>query len=78
MLSNNLSLQRQDVYTQLAELRVETARLRQTVEDLTLQVQVSDLTHATEADCLYQEIANLRRQLAEERGSGHTEEPPTP
>ena len=78
VLSNNHSLQRPDVYTQLAELRVETARLRETVEDLTLQIQVSDLTHATEADCLYQEIADLRSELAAVRGSDHTEEPPAP
>ena len=78
VLSNNHSLQRPDIQTQIVELRMETARLRQEVVDLTLQVQVSDLTHATEADCLYQEIADLRRELAAARGSDQTEEPPAP
>ncbi|KAI5399613.1 hypothetical protein KIW84_064803 [Lathyrus oleraceus] len=60
VLSNNLSSQSPDVRTQIVECRRETAKLRQEVADLTLQIGVSDLTHATEADFLYQEITNLR------------------
>lgn len=60
VLSNNLSLQTPDIRTQIAECRREIVGLRQKVADLTLQMAVSDLTYATEADCLYQEIAELR------------------
>ena len=52
------------------------ARLFQEVVDLALQLEVSDATHVTEAYCLYQEIYDLCRQLAEARGSRHTEESP--
>lgn len=56
VLSNNLSLHTPDIRTQIAECCREITQLRQEVADLTLQMAVSDLTHATEADCLYQEI----------------------
>lgn len=46
-------------------MRTELAALRQEVADITLQFEVSDATHAIEADVLSHEIANLRRQLAE-------------
>lgn len=38
---------------------------------------VFDATNATEADCIYQEIGDLRRQLAEARDFSRTEEPST-
>ena len=63
VLSTNFSLQQSDVHTQLAELRIEVAKLRYEIADLTLQHEVSDLTHAMEADFLYQEITELHRQI---------------
>lgn len=77
VLSNNLSLQPPGVRTQISECRRGTAKLRQEVADLTLQIGVSDLTHATEADFLYQEIVELRQEIAVLRGSSQAEEPPT-
>lgn len=77
MLSNNFDLQRRDVYTKIIELCRERTILRQEVTDLTLQLEVSDATHATEVDCLYKEIGKLRRQLEEARDSGSIEEPST-
>ena len=53
ILSNNFSLQRPDVYTKLAELRREMDRLHQEVADLSMQLKVSDATHAIEVDFLY-------------------------
>lgn len=44
--------------------------LRQEVTDLTLQLDVSYVTHAIEADCLYEEISELHHQLEEARDSG--------
>ncbi|KAI5417479.1 hypothetical protein KIW84_042185 [Lathyrus oleraceus] len=76
VLSNNLSLQTPDIRTQIADCRREITRLRQEVADLTLQMAVSDLTHATEADYLYQEIAELGQKIARLRGSSQADEPP--
>lgn len=39
--------------------------LQEYLTELTLQMEVSDATHAIETYCLYQEICSLRRQLAE-------------
>ncbi|KAI5425497.1 hypothetical protein KIW84_031340 [Lathyrus oleraceus] len=77
VFSNNLSLQTPDIHTQIAECRREIVGLRQEVASLTLQMGVSDLTHATEADYLYQEIVELRQEIAMLRGSSQADEPPT-
>jgi HAMP domain-containing protein len=76
VFSNNHSLQTPDIRTQIAECRREIAELRQEVADLTLQMGVSDLTHATEVDCLYQEIAELRQEITVLRGSTQADDTP--
>ena len=78
VFSNNFSLQQPDIYAQVAELHREVAQLRQTVEDLSLQVMVSDATHSTEADLLQQEIDDLRSKLVVAHGSKSTKDPTTP
>lgn len=77
VMSNNLSLQQPDLQTQIYELRKETALLKQEVADLELQMQVSDLTHASETDSLHQAIEELRREIAEFRGSSQEKTPTT-
>lgn len=58
-------------------MRRELAILCQEVTDLTLQLEVSDATHAMEADFLYEEIDKLHHQLEEARDPGRIEEPLT-
>lgn len=75
MLSNNFDLQRCDVHLEIIKLHRELAILRQEVTDLTLQLGISNVTHVTEANCLYEEIGELCRHLEEARASGSIEEP---
>lgn len=45
--------------------------LREDLTELTLQMEVSDATHAIDTDCLHQEIYSLQRQLVEAQGARH-------
>ena len=75
VLTNNPNLQSPSMHSELVKLRMEIAQLRQELADVALQVEVSDATHATEADILNNEIADLRHQIAELRGSEVEETP---
>lgn len=60
VLNNNLNLQELDVRSQLTAMRTELVALHQEVADLSLQIELNDVTYVSEADELAHEVADIQ------------------